>query len=70
MDTVLPQKFPFILDRNLAKANCTENQGCTSCDTVVVENNTQYAFNWINIVCVINFVLQKLFLQLDRARHV
>ena len=24
MDTALPQKFPFILDRNLAKANCTE----------------------------------------------
>ena len=22
MDTALPQKFPFILDRNLAKANC------------------------------------------------
>ena len=25
MDTALTQKFPFILDRNLAKANCTEN---------------------------------------------
>ena len=25
MDTALPQKFPFILDRNLAKANCTED---------------------------------------------
>ena len=24
MDTALPQKFPFILDRNLAKANYTE----------------------------------------------
>ena len=35
MDTALPQKFPFILDRNLAKANCTENQLCTSCDIVV-----------------------------------
>ena len=34
MDTALPQKFPFILDRNLAKANCTENQVCTSCDIV------------------------------------
>ena len=22
MDTALPQKFPFILDKNLAKANC------------------------------------------------
>ena len=36
MDTALPQKFTFILDRNLAKANCTENQVCTSCDTVVL----------------------------------
>ena len=36
MDTVLLQKFPFILDRNLAKANCTENQVCTSCDTAVL----------------------------------
>ena len=26
MDTALPQEFPFILDRNLAKANCTGNQ--------------------------------------------
>ena len=26
MDTALPHKFPFILDRNLAKANCTENR--------------------------------------------
>ena len=36
MDTALPQKFPFILDRNLAKANCTRNHVCTSCDTVVL----------------------------------
>ena len=36
MDTALPQKFPFILDRNLAKANCTENRVCTSCYTVVL----------------------------------
>ena len=36
MDTALPQKFTFILDRNLAKANCTENQVCTSCDIVVL----------------------------------
>ena len=36
MDTKLPQKFPFILDRNLAKANCTGNHVCTSCDTVVL----------------------------------
>ena len=36
MDTALPQKFPFILDRNLAEANCTGNRVCTSCDTVVL----------------------------------
>ena len=36
MDTALPQKFPFILDRNLAKANCTEIRVWTSCDIVVI----------------------------------
>ena len=36
MDTTLPQKFPFILDRNLAKANCTGNRVCTFCDIVVL----------------------------------
>ena len=36
MDTAFTQKFPFILDRNLAKANGTENHVCTSYDTVVV----------------------------------
>ena len=36
MDTALPQKFPFILDRNLANANCTGNRVCTFCDTVVL----------------------------------
>ena len=38
MDTALTQKFPFILDRNLAKANCTENHVCTSCDKVVLDS--------------------------------
>ena len=37
MDTALPQKFPFIFDRNLAKANCTGNHVRTSCDTVVLD---------------------------------
>ena len=37
MDTALPHKFLFILDRNLAKANCTENHVCTSCDKVVLD---------------------------------
>ena len=36
MDTNLTQKFPFILDRNLGKANCTGKHVCTSCDTVVL----------------------------------
>ena len=40
MDTALPQKFPFILDRNLAKANCTGNPVCMSCDTVVLDPDT------------------------------
>ena len=38
MDTAFPQKFPFILDRNLAKANCTGKRVCTSCDIVVLVN--------------------------------
>ena len=38
MDTALPQKYPFILDRNLAKVNCTGNHVCTSCDIVVLGN--------------------------------
>ena len=36
IDTALAQKFSFILDRNLAKANSTENHVCASCDTVVL----------------------------------
>ena len=36
MDTTLPQKISFILDRNLAKANCTGNHVCTYCDKVVL----------------------------------
>ena len=37
MDTALTDKFPFILYRNLAVANGTENHVCTSCDTVVLD---------------------------------
>ena len=40
MNTALPEKFPFILDRNLAKANCTGNRVCTSCDIVVLDLDT------------------------------
>ena len=39
MDTALAHKFPFIIDRNLAKAEVTENRVCTSCDTVVLDAN-------------------------------
>ena len=44
MDVALPQKFPFILDRNLAKANCTENRVCTSCDRVVLDRKLKKLF--------------------------
>ena len=46
MDTALPQKFPFILDRNLAKANGTGNRVCTTCDTVVLGRNV-YIFKML-----------------------
>ena len=39
MDTALHQKFPFILDRNLAKANCIGNRVCMYCDIVVLGPN-------------------------------
>ena len=56
MDTALTQKFPFILDRNLAKANCTENRVCTSCDIVVLSSSSKnYIF--MNIyVCIYFYV--------------
>ena len=38
-DTGTVLKIPFILDRNLAKANCAENQVCTSCNTVILASN-------------------------------
>ena len=46
MDTALPQKFPFILDRNLAKANCTENRVCMPCDTVVLVKSTNLVLSY------------------------
>ena len=36
-DTGTVLKISLSLDRNLAKANCTENQVCMSCDIVVLE---------------------------------
>ena len=56
MDTALPQKFPFILDRNLAKANCTEDRICTSCDTVVlgfhIKTVNSFVIFCTNILCL------------------
>ena len=56
MDTALPKKIPFNLDRNLVKANCTGNHVCTSCDRVVLDISIYWlllggfeainAFNW------------------------
>ena len=42
MDTALPQNFSFILDMNLAKANCTRNRVCTFCDIVVLPIQDKY----------------------------
>ena len=50
MDTALPQTFPFILDWNLAKANCTGNHVCTSCDRVVLGPDT-FVPRHVIIVC-------------------
>ena len=47
MDTALPQKFPFILDRNLAKASCTENRVCASCDTVALNESIKFPLDVI-----------------------
>ena len=44
MNTALPQKFPFILNRNFAMANCTENHVCTSCDTEVLATNKKFLY--------------------------
>ena len=53
MDTALPQKFLFILDSNLAKANCTGNRVCMSCDTVVIDallKNRQFFHLFIHFI--------------------
>ena len=52
MDTALPQKFPFILDRNLAKANCTGNRVCASCDTVVLGISVKVKEQIVNPIIV------------------
>ena len=56
MDTALPQKFPFISDRNLAKATCTRNRICTSCDIVVLAvdiicRTTREVFLFLSFKC-------------------
>ena len=58
MDTALPQKFPFILDRNLAKAIWTGNQVCTTCDIVIVvtyichNKMCTHIFNTLTIIII------------------
>ena len=47
MDTALPQKCPFILNRNLAMANCTGNRVCTSCDIVVLDSPIKCHRNYV-----------------------
>ena len=49
-DTALPQKSPLISDRNLAKANCTENRIFTSCDTVVLDQNIILKYNRLSFL--------------------
>ena len=56
MDTALTQKFPFILDRNLAKANCTGNRVCTSCDIVVLD----FGIPWFTFLFSLLLTLVKL----------
>ena len=53
MDTALPQKFTFILDRNLVKADCTGNRVCTSCDIVFLcaGLRLQYLQNFVRLGC-------------------
>ena len=53
MDTALPQKFSFILDRNLAKANCTGNRVCTSCDIVVLG-----LVKFLSVSCILELLIQ------------
>ena len=58
-DTGTVFNFSFILDRNLAKANCTENHVCTSCDTVVLGSlikfssylysQENFVFQWMRV---------------------
>ena len=55
MDTALPQKFPFILDRNLARAKSTENPVCTSCVTVVLGDSLYILYIYI-YMCVCMYI--------------
>ena len=55
MDTTLTQKFPFILDRNLAKAKCTGNHVCTSCDKAVLGESLSFSCRYHRIqICISN----------------
>ena len=58
MDTAVTQKFPFILDRNLAKANCTENHVRTSCDIVVLDWNVKKANSSIDMLWPLSMLIK------------
>ena len=54
MDTALTQKFPFIFDGNLSKANCTGNRVYQySCNRVGCESTNSVARVLVNLVVTI-----------------
>ena len=64
-----PSKFPFILDGNLAKAKCTGNRVCTSCDIVVL---SMYIYSYICVcVCVRKCVIIYIYIYVSVfVRHI
>ena len=54
MNTALPRKFPFILDRNFAKANGTGNRVCTSCDIEVLGSWQKHIYG-LNVSSIPSF---------------
>ena len=68
MDTAFPQKYPFIFDRNLAKANCTGNRGCTSCDIVLdIVLNIRIEYAVMNIYIYILYLIPSTIIHLNSS---
>ena len=67
MDTALTPKFPFILDRNLAKANCIGNRVCTSCDIVVL---SIYIFTYKKFMNVCSLICRHIFFHKPPYTHI